>query len=163
MVKKQSLIDRKLQDLDRESARIRSEIRAAKRRARSGAPPPAAPAAPRYHSPNPDAEQSLQHRPVSGIPEEPPAVEQQQDYDLFHQPHQPERPSSRPPRAVEEPAVASRPVAASRDDRLANYLTTGSFVARKATRQSKSVQRNKAIFMLIVVVIVFIVLMQFIR
>ena len=46
------------------------------------------------------------------------------------------------------------------DNRLAKYLASGSFMDTRPLRQEKSVQRNKAIFMVLFVVMVAYVVMR---
>ena len=44
--------------------------------------------------------------------------------------------------------------AVMKDQRFANYFSSGNFLGGRPMKQEKSVQRNKAVFMIVVVIVV---------
>ncbi|OQA24212.1 MAG: hypothetical protein BWY59_02299 [Verrucomicrobia bacterium ADurb.Bin345] len=74
----------------------------------------------------------------------------------------PAQPSgSGPPKAAPASGSATaRPRASSTDERFANLFSSGGFLGSVNARQERNVQKNKAIFMLLVVIVVFFVVFQ---
>jgi len=56
--------------------------------------------------------------------------------------------------SLPEPAGGPKNKAVMKDRRFANYFSSGNFLGGRPLKQEKSVQRNKAVFMIVVVIIV---------
>jgi len=133
---------------------VRADIRALKRvlarpdaieewpRLRSSAARPDAVPPPSRRDPVPPASAAPEPAPAAG-----PAAE------LFGRTARSPAPDRRPA-APEPPAPKKKP--AANDQRFANYFSTGNFLGAGPADQDKSIQRNKAIFMSVVVVAVFV-------
>lgn len=127
--KKSSAIDRRLDDLRREMSRLDREMRTANR---AGArPPPATPVAPR--APAEDLFSQVNKTP--GAPPAAPA------------------PAVSPAPAAEPPFRAGKPSARFGRERFANYFMAGHFQDMRPSRQEMRVLRNKAILMLVLVLL----------
>lgn len=78
----------------------------------------------------------------------------------------PPPPEPQPPRMTPETAAGAmgdprKTAAVSNDERFANYFSSGGFLGKHVPlRQERSVQRNKAIFMIVVVIVVAFIVYQ---
>ncbi|MBN1270380.1 MAG: hypothetical protein JXB04_12385 [Kiritimatiellae bacterium] len=92
-----------------------------------------------------------------------PEAEAEPGEELFHWRRR-QRPAAGPPAAAPQPTTPSLQSAAEKkrfevDQQFANYFASGSFAPSGSAEEDRSVQRNKAIFMVVVVLVVtFIVL-----
>ncbi len=60
------------------------------------------------------------------------------------------------PSAPAEPAAGVRPRSVPKDERFANYFSSGGFLGGpRPMKQERNVQRNKAVFMIMAVIVVF--------
>jgi hypothetical protein len=55
---------------------------------------------------------------------------------------------------LQAPAAGPKNRAVMKDQRFANYFSSGNFLGGRPMKQEKSVQRNKAVFMIVVVIVV---------
>ena len=66
--------------------------------------------------------------------------------------------SGMPPKVIgqslPEPSGGPKNKAVMKDQRFANYFSSGNFLGGRPMKQEKSVQRNKAVFMVVVVIVV---------
>lgn len=151
---KKTFFERRLKELEKESKLVRSDIHSLSRvlekpedadvpKLKSRSEPPRIPPPSR-----PD--------PVTRPAERPPA----EPGDLFTAARAPGPRLRRPgtPPIPAEPLPVARPKPAAADDRFVNYFATGSFVGGGAPPEARRVQRNKAIFMLLLVVLFAIIL-----
>lgn len=56
--------------------------------------------------------------------------------------------------SLPEPTGGPKNKAVMKDQRFANYFSSGNFLGGRPMKQEKSVQRNKAVFMIVVVIVV---------
>lgn len=56
--------------------------------------------------------------------------------------------------SMPEPSGGPKNKAVMKDQRFANYFSSGNFLGGRPMKQEKSVQRNKAVFMILVVIVV---------
>lgn len=56
--------------------------------------------------------------------------------------------------SLSEPVGGPKNKAVMKDQRFANYFSSGNFLGGRPMKQEKSVQRNKAVFMIVVVIVV---------
>jgi hypothetical protein len=144
---KKSAIDRRLKELEKESKLLRGEVRSLSKAVKK---PESLAASGRFRPPPPEPRPPRTPERSAG-----PA-------------HRPERPAGqfnwgpRGPAAPPKPeaAVGSPPAGepqrnpVEKDKRFANYFSSGGLMGTRPLRQEKNVQRNKAIFMIVLLVIV---------
>ena len=164
---KNSLLERRLKELKKESELVREDIKALSKAVKS----PDEVSMPRL--------KSLRHEdrrvppptrkdPVS-TPREPPKPESAPEpkpagaggelFDWGPRAEQLDRRSAgMPPKVIgqslPEPAGGPKNKAVMKDQRFANYFSSGGFLGGRPMKQEKSVQRNKAVFMIVVVIVV---------
>jgi hypothetical protein len=154
---KKTALERRLKELQKESELVRSDIKVLnkvvknpdgfaqipKLRSERQAPPIAPPL---REDPVAKARAAAQELPPAGPHD-----------DLFGLPPkvEPVRGWGRPP-VSPEPNVGAKGKAAPKDERFANYFSSGGFLGGpRPMKQERNVQRNKAVFMVIVVIVVF--------
>jgi hypothetical protein len=161
---KKSAIDRRLKELEKQAALVRGDIKTLSKAIRK---PDSLEALPRLKSrdmeavPPPTRKDPVQMREAMKAEQAP--VEEESS------PAQPEpapdagqaeggRTKRIPPVLIPaseaEKEAASKHKTVMNDDRFANYFSSGSFLGGGGLRQEKNVQRNKAIFMVVIVVVV---------
>ncbi len=153
-----SLFERKLQELERQQDVIQNDIRSLSKSMRKieegGELPPLRSRAldirPARTAPPPAAEAAAPARslppsdPVELIEEEAPEVEP--------------APAAPPPPLV----VDARRRASTKNPRFANYFASGSFGSSRPLAEERRIQRNKAVFMIIVLVVVLAIVWRFV-
>lgn len=125
-------LERKLRELELEKDRVHNEIKSlAKAMKKGDLPSPA---------PRPAPSSGVAPRPAQGpLPAESPESPVDQD----------------PPTEARHPLGIPRKASVYGDERFASYFSTGGFKSSPLpARQDRSVQRNKAIFMVVLVVVV---------
>jgi hypothetical protein len=136
-----SPFDRRLQELEAESSRVRKELRHLSRTLQSGAPAPALVLPPRKAEP----------RPVPAEREPPPSA------GATPRPRpgflSADAPAAAPPAGGVEPSPSPTPLPEPRrveeePKRLSSYLSSGSFGSTRPVADERRFQRNKALFML---------------
>jgi len=163
LTKKKSALERRLKDLERESGLVKGDIKALSkvlrnpadveevprlRSAKPGNVPPPSRRDPVFHSRQP-------------APVEPPKLE---STDLFEAaadqrdeaPRRPSRFFAQPPQEQSVP----KNKAVTKDDRFANYFSSGNFLGARPLKQEKNVQRNRAIVMIVTVAILAFIVIQ---
>lgn len=151
--RKESALDRRLRDLERESEELRKNMKVVSRALKKGEDVPLVdPASP----PEREHKRPAVHKVAE--PEQKPSG----DGDLFDWKKQ--RRKVQPPAPTPKPPETRTPKkSAPIDQRFASYLTTGSFTPVAQAREDRSVQRNKAIFMILVVLLVGFVIFKVVR
>ncbi len=158
---KQSAIERRLKELKKESELVRGDIKTLTKAIRNPDDLPSMlPKLKTVRDAEPAVRPPSRRDPVRARPEAPaPMPTPDGEEDLFTavprggEPGKIQVPGAVPYGMPPPVAEAARKPAA-KDDRFANYFSSGNFLGAKPLRQEKNVQRNKAIFMMIIVVIV---------
>ncbi len=148
-------IERRMRELEKEARRIKQDIRSASRSARrKSGRDESAPSRPPEHR-RVAASSAWPSGPRSTINPFRERVPDERD-DLLDQPvmepdstQPPDEPSTRPYHGGYGPEEHFR-----RDDRFVNYLSTGGIQATRPLRQERAVQRNRAIVMVICVIMI---------
>lgn len=157
---KKSPIERRLKELERQAARVRNDIKSLSKAIRN----------PENVERIPRAKSLLDEGPLVPAPSRrdpatravPPHVVPPVEQAAAAAPPPPPEPPPPPPAAMAPPAqpepaeaAAPKPKGVLKDERFANYFSSGSFLGETGgLKQEKSVQRNKAVFMIIIVIIV---------
>ena len=147
-----------MKELEREAKLIQGDIKALSRALKK---PDEITAAPRLKSTQPQYVKPPSRRdPILSEPRmealEPEEAEDPQgEEDLFSwTPRSPVRPESAEPPSETDIQGPKPRQAVSGDKRFANYFTSGTFITPRPLRTEKNVQRNKAVFMVILLVLV---------
>lgn len=151
--RKESALDRRLRDLERESEELRRNMKAVSRALKKGEDVPSARPVPPS---KPEERRPAVHKTAE--PEEKPSG----DGDLFEWKKQ-RRKVEPPAPAPKSPPQRAPKKAPPIDQKFASYLTTGSFTPVAQAREDRSVQRNKAIFMILVVLLVGFIIFKVVR
>ena len=164
---KKSALERRLKDLKKESELVRDDIKALAKAIRN----PDDVNMPRLKSSKREERRvppPMRKDPVVSS-REPPRTEMPSDprsagphgelFEWAPRAEQMERQSlGQPPKvfgqSLPESAPSPKNRAVTQDQRFANYFSSGGFLGGRPMKQEKSVQRNKAVFMLVVVIIV---------
>jgi hypothetical protein len=158
---RKSALERRLKDLQKEADLVRSDIKALNRVVKN---PDGGGRLPKLRSERarepvapPVREDPVSRARTQGREPAPPAGSHD---DLFDVPPrvEPVRGWGRPAPAatLEEPASGARSKPVAKDERFANYFSSGGFLGgSRPLKQEKNVQRNKAVFMIGVVIVVF--------
>jgi hypothetical protein len=152
---KKTALERRLKELQKESELVRGDIKLLNRVVKN---PGGFARIPKLRSereakPIPPP---VREDPVSREPAEAPEPPAGPHDDLFGFVPKPElgRSGGRPPAAADAGAGARSKVV-SKDERFANYFSSGGFLGGpRPLKQERNVQRNKAVFMIVVVIVV---------
>jgi hypothetical protein len=157
-------LERRLKELKKESELVRDDIKALSKAVKN---PDAVSSLPRLKSLRHDDRRvppPTRKDPVS-TPREPPSPEPKpagtggELFDWAPRAGQLGRQAAGvPPKVIgqplPEPVGGPKNKAVMRDQRFANYFSSGNFLGGRPMKQEKSVQRNKAVFMIVVVIVV---------
>ena len=160
---KNSSLERRLKELKKESELVREDIKALSKAVKN----PEEVRLPRLKSsrhedrrvpPPTRKDPVVATQETSRLPAEPTGARGEL-FDWAPRAEQMERQSAgQPPKVIGQslPEAPSGPKNASvmKDQRFANYFSSGNFLGSRPMKQEKSVQRNKAVFMIVVVVLV---------
>ena len=167
LIGKKSSLERRLKELKKESELVRDDIKALSKAVKN----PEEVNLPRLKSLRHDDRRvapPARKDPVS-TPREPPKPEAPREpapagvkgelFDWAPRAEQLNRQAAgMPPKVIgqslPEPSGGPKNKAVMKDQRFANYFSSGGFLGGRPMKQEKSVQRNKAVFMIVVVVIV---------
>jgi hypothetical protein len=165
---KKSLLERRLKELKKESELVRDDIKALSKAVKN---PDEVTVLPRLKSQRHEDRRvpaPTRKDPVS-TPREPPKPEvtpgpaptgaKGELFDWAPRAEQLSRQASGlPPKVIgqslPEPSSGPKNKAVMKDQRFANYFSSGNFLGSRPMKQEKSVQRNKAVFMIVVVIVV---------
>ncbi len=151
---KHSLVERRLKELEKEASLVKGDIKTLSKaikkpdgsdvlsRLRSGRAPAAAIPAPMRRDPAAGATVARPAAPHDDAPLAPPAPASM-----------PEKLASLLPPMHPAPETELKNKSVIKDERFASYFSSGSFMEARPLRQEKNVQRNKAIFMIVLVII----------
>ncbi len=146
--KKESAFERKLKEIEREKRRVQQEIKSLSRALKKGDLPPPASA-----TRVPMREKLLADAPPEGASR----TQEAEAGELFawskdNDPAKSEEAEEKP--ALGSPLMAEKKKPVYGDERFGNYFSAGGFKSPMPGRQERSIQRNKAIFMVVLVIVV---------
>ena len=164
---KKSLLERRLKELKKESELVRDDIKALAKAVKN----PDEISMPRLKSLNREERRvpppmrkdpvlSSREQPKPEPPSDPRASGVHGElFDWAPRAEQMDRQSlGQPPKvfgqSLPESGAGPKNKAVMKDQRFANYFSSGGFLGGRPMKQEKSVQRNKAVFMLVVVIVV---------
>jgi len=145
--KQETAFERKLKEIEQEKRRVQNEIKSLSKAMKRGEVPP---------SPS-VARTPPRQIPASGKPEEAsPAKESAGELFAWRKDKDAAQPqkAEAPRKSVGSPWGAEKKRPISGDERFSNYFSAGGFQSPLPARQERSVQRNKAIFMIVLVIVV---------
>jgi hypothetical protein len=161
---KKTSLERRLKELKKESELVREDIKVLSKAVRN---PDGVNGMPRLKSPRHEERRvppPTRRDPVSAPreplqPEPKPAGPGGDLFDWAPRAEQMDRKATGlPPKVIGQslpaPAAGPKNRAVMKDQRFANYFSSGNFLGGRPMKQEKSVQRNKAVFMIVVVIIV---------
>ncbi len=151
--KQETAFERKLKEIELEKRRVQNEIKSLSKAMKRGEVPPS-PSVTRMPP---------RHVPASGKPEEEsPAKESAGELFAWNKEkeaaHHPK--TEAPGKSMGSPLVAEKKRPVYGDERFSNYFSAGGFKSPMPARQERSVQRNKAIFMIVLVILVGYIIFQ---
>jgi len=154
--KKESAFDRKLKDIEREKRRLQNEIKSLSRAMKKGdVPPPGTTDSrmPPRRIPAPDKKESPSNA------QEPPG-----ELFAWNKDKAAPREAESPAKPLTSPLVAEKKMPVHGDERFSNYFSAGGLKTPYPARQERSIQKNKAIFMVVLVIVLgYIIFTVFIR
>ncbi len=133
--KKESSFERKLKEIEREKRRIDHDIKSLSKAMKRGElPPPPGP------------------RPTTGRPA---PKESDGELGAMHKEKEAGHTSEEAHKALlGSPLVPEKKIPVYGDERFTSYFSAGGFKAPMPARQERSIQRNKAVFMVVLVIII---------
>ncbi len=154
--KKESSFERKLKDIEREKRRVQHEIKSLSRAMKKGEWSPSAANGPRVPLREKLGSRADDVAPESDARQEKTAkAETAGDLFSWNSGNKEPVPAREPQRkeSLSSPLVAEKKKPVYGDERFGNYFSAGGFKS-PVSRQERSIQRNKAIFMIVLVIVV---------
>lgn len=153
--RKETAFERKLKDIEREKRRVQNEIKSLSRALKKGELPPPASSAPRVplrQRPAPVQER----KPTASSSEKQAPQEASGELFAWSKDKEPEQPrkEEQGKKPLASPLVAEKKKPIHGDERFSNYFSAGGFHSPMPAPQNRSIQRNKAIFMIVLVIVV---------
>ncbi len=152
--KQESSFERKLKEIEREKRRIEHDIKSLSKAMKRGELPP--PPTPPRAAPSPGP------RPTTG---QPAPKDSAGEWGAMHKEKEAGHTSEEAHRApLGSPLVPEKKMPVYGDERFTNYFSAGGFKSPMPARQERSIQRNKAVFMVVLVIIIgYIIFTVFVR